>query len=88
MKIEFTNSFVKDLKVINDKSLKNRVKKIISEIELSDSLQSILYVKYLADSRNYYRIRVGDFRIGIKVENDIVIFIRLLHRKDIYKRFP
>lgn len=88
MKIEFTNSFVKDLKVINDKSLKNRVKQIISEIELSDSLQSILNVKYLADSRNYYRIRVGDFRIGIKVENDIVIFIRLLHRKDIYKRFP
>lgn len=88
MKIEFTKSFVKDLKVINDKSLLIRAKQIITEIEQSDSLQSILNVKYLVDSKYYYRIRVGDFRIGIKVENNTVIFIRFLHRKDIYKRFP
>jgi mRNA interferase RelE/StbE len=88
MKIEFTKSFVKDLNVIKDKSLLSRVKQIITQIEQSDSLQSILNVKYLVDSKYYYRIRVGDFRIGIKVENDIVNFIRFLHRKDIYKRFP
>jgi mRNA interferase RelE/StbE len=88
MKIEFTISFVKDLNVIKDKSLLSRVKQIITQIEQSDSLQSILNVKYLVDSKYYYRIRVGDFRIGIKVENDIVNFIRFLHRKDIYKRFP
>jgi mRNA interferase RelE/StbE len=88
MEIEFTKSFVKDLKVINDKALLNRVKLIITEIEHSDSLLSILNVKYLVDSKYYYRIRVGDFRIGIKVENNIVNFIRFLHRKEIYKRFP
>ncbi len=37
---------------------------------------------------SYYRIRFGDYRIGIKIEDDLVIFIRALHRKDIYRYFP
>ncbi len=39
-------------------------------------------------SRNYYRIRIGDYRAGIIVEGLTVEFIRFLHRKDIYKYFP
>ncbi|MCA9917044.1 MAG: type II toxin-antitoxin system RelE/ParE family toxin [Anaerolineales bacterium] len=37
---------------------------------------------------SYFRIRLGDYRIGIEVENQTVIFVRILHRKDIYRRFP
>jgi mRNA-degrading endonuclease RelE of RelBE toxin-antitoxin system len=35
-----------------------------------------------------YRIRIGDYRIGIFFKEDTVIFARILHRKDIYKLFP
>ncbi|MGQ9625861.1 MAG: type II toxin-antitoxin system RelE family toxin [Anaerolineae bacterium] len=31
-----------------------------------------------------YRPRLGDYRIGIEVIEDEVIFVRILHRKDIY----
>ena len=36
----------------------------------------------------YYRIRVGDYRIGVEVAEDVIIFVRILHRKDIYRYFP
>lgn len=36
----------------------------------------------------FYKIRFGDYRIGLKVEGDVVILERTLHRKDIYRYFP
>ncbi|MGA9351150.1 MAG: type II toxin-antitoxin system RelE/ParE family toxin [Anaerolineae bacterium] len=36
----------------------------------------------------FYRIRLGDYRIGIEVLEDKVILVRILHRKDIYRYFP
>jgi len=29
-----------------------------------------------------------DYRMGLFIEKEIVIFSRLLHRKEIYKNFP
>jgi mRNA interferase RelE/StbE len=37
---------------------------------------------------NAYRIRLGDFRVGLFLDNDVVTLARILHRKDIYKLFP
>jgi len=88
MNVEFTKSFIKDLKNINDKTILNKVKITILEIENSSSLFDINNVRFIVNSQFYYRIRVGDYRLGIKLENDIVKLIRCLHRKDIYKKFP
>ena len=38
--------------------------------------------------RNYYKIRFGDYRVGLRYEDDTLIFERVLHRKDIYKYYP
>ena len=38
--------------------------------------------------KDFYRIRIGDYRLGLYTENHHVILSRLLPRKDIYKRFP
>ena len=35
-----------------------------------------------------YRLKLGDYRIGLALENDIVVFVRFLDRKDIHKYFP
>ena len=37
---------------------------------------------------HYYRIRVGNYRLGVSMEEDSFCFVRFLHRKDIYKYFP
>jgi len=62
---------------------------VIEQIELAESLNAIAHVKKLKGSvPHYYRIRVGDYRIGIKLENDKIIFVRFLHRKEMYRYFP
>jgi len=36
----------------------------------------------------YYRIRLGDYRIGLVVNEQTVVFVRFLHRREIYRYFP
>jgi mRNA-degrading endonuclease RelE of RelBE toxin-antitoxin system len=31
---------------------------------------------------------LGDYRLGLVIEDDIVTLVRILHRKDIYRYFP
>ncbi|HEY88267.1 MAG TPA: type II toxin-antitoxin system RelE/ParE family toxin [Thermoflexia bacterium] len=88
MKVEFKRSFVKDLERVRHKGLKKRVKQIITQIEEKQTLQEIGNVKRLRGGERYYRIRMGDYRLGLMLEEDMVIFVRFLHRKDIYRYFP
>lgn len=88
MKTEFRESFTKDLKAIRDKTLLKRVKEAIEVIEQANSLADLTNLKKLKGSKNYFRQRVGDHRLGLALEDDTVILVRLLNRKDIYKYFP
>jgi mRNA interferase RelE/StbE len=36
----------------------------------------------------FYRVRIGDYRIGLELAGDELIFVRCLHRKEIYRYFP
>ena len=89
MKTDFRKSFARDLrKRKNDFDFLDRVKEAIENVELSETTSMITNLKKLKGESSYYRIRFGDYRIGIKIEDDLVIFIRALHRKDIYRYFP
>ena len=57
-------------------------------VEQAQHLGQVANLKKLRGGGNYYRIRVGDYRIGLIVEGDAVTFVRFLHRKDIYRYFP
>ena len=88
MKVEFKKSFLKDLKTIKNSNLKKSIANSIIEIENSKDLSSIRNLKKLSGYNNYYRIRINDYRLGLKVEKDVVFFVIIEHRKDIYKVFP
>ena len=73
MNFEFKKSFVKDLrKKAREKKLLTRVKEIIQEVDHADSVHELVDLKKLKADGNYYRIRSGDYRIGLIIENDIV----------------
>ena len=89
MKTAFKKSFVKDLKkYAKDKTLLDRIHKTITEVEASKNIASIKNMKKLKAEGSYYRIRLGNFRIGIIIENETVTFVRVLHRNEIYRYFP
>lgn len=88
MNVQFRHSFSKDLRKIRKKTLLLQIQALIEQVECAESMREISNVKQLTADGPYYRIRIGDYRIGITVEKDTVTFVRCLHRRDIYRYFP
>jgi mRNA interferase RelE/StbE len=86
--VEFRKSFEKDLGKIRDKDLLLRIKAAIEEVESVESLLDLTNVKKLKVDGDYYRIRIGDYRIGFTNNEDVITFVRILHRKEMYRYFP
>jgi mRNA interferase RelE/StbE len=88
MKVEVQKSFEKDIAKVKDKGLAIKVLAIINLLKSIGKLSEIPKLKKLNANDTYYRIRVGDYRIGLKVNNETLILLRFMDRKDIYKFFP
>ena len=89
MIIKFDKSFIKDITKLKNKKVADEVKKLITTLETLNNISEVKNVKKMEGFANFYRIRIGDYRIGIELENyNSVTFLKLKHRKDIYKYFP
>lgn len=89
MRVEFKKSFAKDLKKkSHDRKLLEKVKYLIENVEQAENINHISNLKKLKSYDGYYRIRSGEYRLGLIIDNDTVIFVRFLHRSEIYRYFP
>lgn len=89
MTIEYAARFLKDLKELKGTPSFEKIKTLAFEVVANiDSPDEIPHFTKLEGYENYYRIRIGDYRIGVKFEDDTLIFMRVLHRKEIYHYFP
>ncbi len=86
MKIQIDRSFERDAKRIPIQA-QNQVKEIIEKLIVASSLQEVDAIK-LEGFKNAFRIRFGNYRIGIYLEGNQIILSRVLNRKDIYRYFP
>jgi mRNA interferase RelE/StbE len=88
LKILYHKNFLKDLASI---PLKQRTKIedfAFAQITKATSLQSIGNVEKLKGRNHYYKIRFGDYRVGLHFQADVLTFERVLHRKEIYRFYP
>jgi mRNA interferase RelE/StbE len=76
------------LKKIQDKKVYDKVQHVLEEIEKANDVQEIKNLSQLSGHRNYYRIRIDEYRLGLIARDNEVEIIRFLHRKDIYRYFP
>lgn len=88
MQIKYEAKFEKDLKKIQDTNFLKRLKKLINIIKKSNSTIDIPQIKKLKGHDSFYRIKIGDYRIGFELLNEELILTRILHRKTIYRYFP
>lgn len=88
MNLTIDKSFEKDTDRIKNKTLLRKIADCIEEIQKADHIQDIKNIKKLKGGSTYYRIRIGDYRIGTIVKSNTITFIRFLHRKEVYKYFP
>jgi mRNA interferase RelE/StbE len=88
MKTEFLKKFYRDLDKITIQNVRSSIADTIEDIESASTIGEIKNIKKLSGFRNAYRIKIGDYRIGVFIEKGTVEFARIAHRKDIYKLFP
>lgn len=89
MKFRVEKSFDRDIDKVKDKKLLQKIHFIISRIEKAAEIKEMPHVKKIKGFSSFYRIKIGDYRLGMEVtpENEIIL-LRFLHRKDIYRYFP
>lgn len=88
MKVLIAKKFNKELSEIpSDKQ--NRVKDFVyHKLPKLKSIGEIKNIKKLSGYKDYYRIRFGDYRLGLFCDNETVKVIAIMHRKEIYRYFP
>ena len=88
MNFEFEKAFAKDFRKIKSKELANSVSEVIKQVSEASMQDEIPNLKKLTGYKSAFRIRIGDYRIGVIIEKNTIIFVAFAHRKEIYKRFP
>ena len=91
MDVYFKPSFIRDFKKLPSDT-QREVRYICTELfpSIRDMKNLFRYqIKPIGGFKNYFRIRVGNYRIGFKrTSGGIVEFMRVKYRKDIYRNFP
>ncbi|PQJ76927.1 type II toxin-antitoxin system RelE family toxin [Polaribacter glomeratus] len=88
MEILYLRQALKDVNKVKNSKLKTKLAEIISDIKSANDLSEISSVKKISGHPEAYRIRIGDYRLGIFYSDEIVTVARFLKRNDIYKLFP
>ncbi len=88
MRINYKKQFLKDLSKLPS-PYRKRIETLVFETIPGESTHDVIQrLSKLSGHNNYYKVRLGEYRIGIYFENDFLEFKRVLHRKDIYRYFP
>jgi mRNA interferase RelE/StbE len=89
MIVQSDKSFIKDLQKIQDQKVKSQILNIIDELESASNFSLIKNVKKLSGYKKFYRIRIGNYRIAVELNSpEELILIRVLHRKEMYQKWP
>ncbi len=87
--VRHTRTFYKELA-----RLPKEVRAHIEQVAFGDEIKGDPFlggkVQKLTSYREYYKIRFGDHRVGLRLDKErhIIEFRRILHRKEIYRKFP
>lgn len=87
--VQYTRTFLKEMAGL-PVGIRTRVEAFAFGNEIQDDPSMHDKVQKLKGYQNYYRLRIGDYRVGLRIDSEshVVEFCRVLHRKEIYRKFP
>ncbi|MCF0055457.1 type II toxin-antitoxin system RelE/ParE family toxin [Dyadobacter sp. CY356] len=90
MEVRYKSKFKKALLTI-PKNIQQSVFDVIQILEEAETLEDAnVDCKKMAGKKenNYYRIRIGQYRLGLEYLKPDIILITIMTRGDVYKHFP
>ena len=89
MQVQYREAFLKDLKQLKSSTSYQRIYELaFTTLEAINTLEEIPNIKAMRGYSGRYRIRIGDYRMGIEVNGDVIEVMRVLHRREFYRYFP
>ena len=91
MEVIITKSYIKDLKFLPREVIiaaDEVINKLYTATSLLDSGVDYKKLSGQKKTENYYRIRVGNHRIGCQLIQPTIILITIFNRQNEYKGFP
>ena len=87
--VEYTRKFLKELAAL-PVEIQSRVEPIVFEALESADPFKLGYLEKMKGYSDKYKIRIGDYRIGITLDKNsqTIICERIAHRREIYRIFP
>ncbi len=61
---------------------------VFEELPALSSIEADGKIEKMTGYKNHYKIRFGDYRVGLLKQNKIIELQRVLNRKEIYRFFP
>ncbi len=87
MIVKIKKKAIKDIQKIPEVYKENIISFIFNDLKESKNLGEIPDAVKLKGFVNYYRVRIGPYRIGFKYQDNQMIIYRIMDRKDLYKYF-
>ena len=88
MKVKYQKRFLKELAKVPSRTRTKIEKFVFEDVPGMNSLDESGKAEQMRGYPSFYKVRFGSYRLGIQIENDTIVFQRILHRKDIYRYFP
>jgi len=87
--VRYTRTFLKELAHL-PAEVRGRIEAVVFGEEIKEDPFLRGRVQKLTGYQNFYKIRFGDYRVGLQLEEatEQIEFQRVLHRREIYRKFP
>jgi mRNA interferase RelE/StbE len=88
LNIEYRKKFLKELSKIPLPYRTNIENFVFDYLPTLKSITEANHIEKMKGYHEYYKVRFGSYRVGLRYSDEILTLERVLHRKEIYKYFP
>ena len=88
MNVEPSRRFSRDVRSLGSVQIRRRLDRVIQELIEAASITEVSGVRRIRGEGQHYRIRIGDYRLGITMDGETAVLRRFLPRGEIYRYFP
>lgn len=88
MKIKYSKKFLKQLAAVPG-DIRSKIESFVfEELVSTSSIYEMGKVEKMKGYDGFYKVRFGNYRLGLVIENEVIAVKVVMHRREIYKFFP
>jgi mRNA interferase RelE/StbE len=87
MTTTYKESFLKDLEKIRSTYALRGIRMLIRQIEAAQFPGDVQGLKPISRKDSHYVVEIGNYRIGLKVDRQAVVLVRVMHYRDVLREF-